>query len=369
MSMLATLLLVAAPACQTKSEPQREPAPRREPEPVANDVTSFVGKAHRAAIGDLDGDGRNEIVLVDPERIRVVDPAGREIASVPVTRGIQALVVADIDGDARAEVIAGWGITREHMQTKVTFTIHRLQGGALVEEIIVAPETSRQDVTGIVPMPDERAVLLAYFDSKYNVTSMIAKRGAQEWETTKLASIRTATSYARGDVDGDGTPDIVVGRVYGDEQGSDGDAFVLRPNGERTPIPSTRGMRSIAIADANGDGRAEVFLGDGWHQSYAANARGLVTWARYANGQFTAELVEETADQYAIEKIVPATSGGETVLITLGNRYVRVFRRAGNAWKGDTIAGAARDISGGDLDGAPGDEVLVVGDTSEILKP
>ena len=55
-------------------------------------------------------------------------------------------------------------------------------------------------------------MLVAWFDSKYTVTSAIAKHGAQGWQLDKLASIRMATSYARGDIDGDGKPDLVVGR-------------------------------------------------------------------------------------------------------------------------------------------------------------
>ncbi len=347
---------------------RRAAPPLPEPLPGARkDVTSFVRNAQRAAIGDLDGDGHREIVLVDPERMRVVEASGRELASAAITRGAQALVVEDIDGDARAEVFAGWGVTREHMDTRAAFTVHRLERGTLREEVILAPETSRQDVSAIVPMRQGASVLLAYFESKYVVSSVIATRGAQGWETTKLASHRTATSYARGDVDGDDVIDTVVGRVYGDGQGVDGDAFVLRPGGERTPIPSTRGMRSLAIADADGDGRDEIFMGDGWHQSYAAHARGLLTWVRHVDGELQAELVEDTPGQYAIEKIVPATIDGATTLVTLGSSYVRVFRRVDGVWRGLTIAGPARDVAVGDLDGAPGDEILIVGEKSEIV--
>ncbi|MDT9047074.1 hypothetical protein RSW36_28555, partial [Escherichia coli] len=78
-----------------------------------------------------------------------------------------------------------------------------------------------------------------YFDSKFNVTSAIARHSAQGWQLEKLASIRMATSYARGDVDGDGKPDLVVGRIYGDDKGIDGDAFVLAPDGKRTVLPTT----------------------------------------------------------------------------------------------------------------------------------
>jgi hypothetical protein len=356
------------------------PPPLPDPLPgVRTDVTAIVGSARRAAIGDLDGDGDREIVLAGPEALRVVKPSGRELASAPVPGGIQILVAADLDGDGRAEILAGWGQTREHRGARARITLHRLEGGRLTEEVLLEPATSRQEIVAIVPMRERHSVLIGYFESKYMVTSGVASRGPQGWAVSKLASLRTATSYALGDVDGDGTADVIVGRVYGDDQGSDGDAFVLGPGGARTPIPTTRGLRSLAIADADGDGRAEIFIGDGWHQSYGAHARGLLTWIRHAGGRFTSELVEDTVGQYAIERIVPAfvpafvptfvptVAGGKAIIVASGSHYVRAFARSGDRWRGVTIGGVVHDVAAGDLDGTPGDEILLVGDRSEIV--
>ncbi|HSK01958.1 MAG TPA: VCBS repeat-containing protein [Kofleriaceae bacterium] len=358
------------PPAGARSEGTRAaPPPLPDPLPgVRTDVTAIVGSARRAAIGDLDGDGDREIVLAGPEALRVVEPSGRELASAPVPGGIQILVTADLDGDGHAEILAGWGQTREHRDARARITLHRLEGGRLTEEILLAPATSRQEIVAIVPMRERRSVLIGYFESKYMVTSAVASRGPQGWSVSKLASLRTATSYALGDVDGDGTAEVVVGRVYGDDQGSDGDAFVLGPGGARTPIPTTRGLRSLAIADADGDGRAEIFIGDGWHQSYGANARGLLTWVRHADGRFTSELVEDTVGQYAIEHIVPAVIDGKAIIVASGSHYVRAFARAGERWRGVTIGGLAHDVAAGDLDGTPGDEILLVGDRSEIVR-
>ncbi len=359
MKPLTATVVVLALGCQAK------PAPS----PTRTDLTAIAGDADRVAVGDLDGDGDAEVVLVDAARMRVLDAGGRELASRPVTRGIQRLVATDIDGDGRPELLAGWGMTRAHRDAGIAFTVHRLAAGVLSEEIIFAPESARQDVTAILPMPDAGAVLLAYFASKYDVVTVVATPTRDGWRTSpSSAPLRMATSYARGDVDGDGRVDLVVGRVYGDAQGADGDAFVLAADGTRTPIPSTRGLRSLAVVDIDGDGRPEVVMGDGWHQNYGKLARGLLSVSRHVDGRFVTELVEDTAGQYAIEKILPATIDGRFALVTMGTSHVRVFRRAGQAWQGLTIAGAARDVAVGDLDGAPGDEIVVLGDTSAILR-
>jgi hypothetical protein len=179
---IACLLLLAS--CQNKTEskgkasppPAREDAgsatvstPAQDPEAPANnqpqlplpslpsplpgkrtDLTAAIASAQRAAIGDFDGDKKREIVVADAKALRVIDAAGKEIASAPVTGGIHVLVAADIDGDGKAEILAGWGQSREYMNAKARITLHRLKGKQLVEEVIAEPETSRAEVVAIV---------------------------------------------------------------------------------------------------------------------------------------------------------------------------------------------------------------------------
>lgn len=392
--LIALLALVAG--CQSKQEPPArtsEPAPvstpstpqtsvappdepdRAGPPPLAStlpgtrtDVSAWVGSASRAAIGDVDKDGDREIVIADAKRLAVFAVTGKELASTPAVGGIQVLVAADLESDGRAEIIAGWGITRDHLDARATVTLYRLDKTKLAAETVLAPETERAEITAIVPQGQPApGLLIGYYESKYMVRSVNARPGSGGWNATPIASIRMASSYARGDVDGDGAVDTVVGRMYGDDKGLDGDAFVLAKDGARTPLPTTRGLRSLAVADTDGDKQAEIFVGDGWHQAYAKSARGLLTWIRRMPDGFRAQLIEDTAGQYAIERILIAQIDGKPVLVTLGSHYVRVFKRDGDRWRGLTIGGPARDIAVGDLDGVTGDEILIVADKSEIV--
>jgi hypothetical protein len=120
-----------------------------------------------------------------------------------------------------------------------------------------------------------------------------------------------ATSWALGDADNDGEEDIVVGRVYGEEGVSDGDAFVLRPDGSRVTIPTLRGVRGVLVHDVDGDGRNEVYLGDGWHQKYQAQAEPIISRAQFSEGVFTTTRLHTLEDdvEYTVWDIFAGPAG------------------------------------------------------------
>lgn len=298
--------------------------------------------------------------------MRVLDATGRERAALPISAGIEVLLVTNVRGDNRGTIIAGWGQDREHMNAVAAVTEHHFNGTSLTSVTLFAPTTERNEIVALVPMADQRALLVAYFESKYMVASTIMRPGANGWTSEPLTSLRTATTYARGDLDGDRAPELVVGRVYGDD-GGDGEAFVLAADGTRTPISTTRGVRALAVADTDADGRAEVFVADGWHKNYGQHAKALLSWARRGAQGFTTELIEDTVGQYEITRIIPAQIAGKTVIVTLGTAYVRAFVRNADRWVGTTVAKGARDIAVGNIDGTAGDELLVIGDRSALI--
>jgi hypothetical protein len=327
------------------------------------DVTALFGRYNRATIADVDGDGRSEVVVVDAQQIRILRADGTEVARGDAPGGIQVLAHADLDRDGRAELLTGWGSTLDRRDGMSRASIFRLgREGKLDEDLIMTPATDRREVVALVPGPED--LLVAAYESKYIVRAGIALRTSGGWANTPIASMRMATAFARGDVDGDGRSDVVVGRVYGDDIEADGDAFVLRPDAARVPIPTTRGVRSLAVADIDGDGIAEVILGDGWHKNYGKLARSLLSISRWQSGAFHTELIDEIAGQPGIDQLVIADLDGDgaSEIVTRGEALVRAYRRGGERWIGMTIAERCRDVAAGDLDGEPGDELLVIGD-------
>ncbi len=91
------------------------------------DATSLVVKAVHfgsfgmLALGDIDGDGRPEIVIAGPWSVAFHDPETLEpLGSVPLAAG--QIAVADIVGDARAEIVSGSGRAFTVTRTGDTFS-------------------------------------------------------------------------------------------------------------------------------------------------------------------------------------------------------------------------------------------------------
>jgi hypothetical protein len=370
MSILRALAagVILAGACQCSERPDRSQATSASPAPPASSTATAsspatstaspsapgqrldgVGKPQRIAAGDLDGDGQPELVVVDGATLRVTDAGGRERARMPTPGGIQVLRVATVGG--RGAILAGWGRTRDHREARARISVVRFENERLAEEIVAEPATERDEVVEILSSDD--GLVVAHFTSKYEVQLARATK-AEGWQLSPIARIRMGTSYALGDVDGDGEPDLVVGRVYGDEVGSDGDAFVLRPDGTRVPIPVVGGVRSLAVADLDGDGRQEILIGDGWNRDYGKVARARLTRVRWQNGAFSAELIEESPGQYTLWNLVVADLDGDgrADIATRGDTEIRKLTLR-DRWQATTVAKGCHDLALLDLHPVP----------------
>src|SRR6188768_1960870 len=79
---------------------QRSAPPLPDPLPGKRTTLPSIGdKTWRIAIGDLDGNHKNEIVACDADFMTVLDASGKKLGELKVVDGIQKLVVVDLDGD------------------------------------------------------------------------------------------------------------------------------------------------------------------------------------------------------------------------------------------------------------------------------
>jgi hypothetical protein len=346
---LAFPLLLGLVACErSQGEPKPEPARRA---PVSDEaLVQLAGTAKQLAAGELDGNPGPELVVVDNESLRVVDPSGRELARQAVPAGIQVLRIADTDGDGHAEILAGWGQTRDHRDVRARASILRLDGDTLNEDIVLESASERPEIVEILPIPGQK-LLVAHFSSKYMVELAHAERKTS-WTLTPIDTIRMATSIALVDLDGDGSDELVVGRVYGDDPNGTGDAFIRNDDGTRTPIPVVGGVRSLAVVDLDGDGRLELLIGDGWDRDYGKVARARLTRAWWERGAMHSDLLEDSAGQYTLWDILATDLDGDGTpeIVTRGSSEVRVLANSDGRWQGARAAGTCNDMAAVELD-------------------
>jgi hypothetical protein len=167
-------------------------------------------------------------------------------------------------------------------------------------------------------------------DHRGGVLRAMRGDGTLLWEFRTNEIIRS--SPAVGDVDGDGTPEVVFGT--GDYWGARGSAsdhtalFVLERNGALQRRIDTGGntAASPALADVDGDGRRDVVLGTGTRNGVAATGGRVVAY----DGRTGAQLLS-TPPGNAPEDIIGSVSaadvdgdGRQDVLVGTGSGvYVR----------------------------------------------
>jgi hypothetical protein len=182
-------------------------------------------RAGSVAIGDLDGDAKPDVAIVDVDGVAVLLNDGRGALLPPVSfstgTGPAAVAVGDLDGDGRADLAIA---NRGRGTDQGTFV-----GG---------------DV----------AILL--------------NQGSGAFVATNYAAGASPTALALGDLDGDGKADLAVASGTG--------VSVLINGGKGTfPVPASYAAGTnpyaVAIGDLNGDGKADLALGRGDGASVAFN--------------------------------------------------------------------------------------------------
>lgn len=174
-----------------------------------------------AQVLDIDGDGKNDLFLVDwesptPFRFRLQVSDGQLAPEIYFTvPPIRALWAEDLSGDKEAEVV----------------TIAQNSGRAAIGHFIRTPAAPlvgsfRQGQFSVLPL---------------NRTEK-ARRGLI-W----------------ADINGDGVPELLVAEPESGQLS----VFFQKPDGTLGPartFPSLTGVSDLAVADWNGDGKREVFL-------------------------------------------------------------------------------------------------------------
>ena len=202
------------------------------------------------AIGDLDGDAKPDVAVVDVDGVAVLlnDGSGALLPPMTFSTGSGPLAVAlgDLDGDGKADLAVA---------NRGTYT------------------------PAGMPVNGDVAILL--------------NRGSGVFVATNYAAGPGPTAVALGDLDGDGNSDLAVASGTG--------VIVLINGGKGTfpaPVSYAAGTNpnAVAIGDLNGDAKPDLALGRG---DAASGSQGGASVAfNVGNGTFTAAVNYKYAAGY-----------------------------------------------------------------------
>ncbi len=224
--------------------------------------------ANALASGDLNGDGRTDLLLLGENYVYLlVQTTNHTLAEpekVPYSGTVKAVQVLDIDGDGREDLL----LVNWDSPNPFRFRLQN-ESGQLGPEIHFSLPPIRSywpdDLDGdhktevvTVAQKSGRAQVSAFKRKAAELLSGAFKEGQfQVLPLARTSKARRGMTWA--DIDGDGLPELLVaepdsGQLTVYFQGPDGAL------GAPKTFPTLTGVSDIAAADWDGNGRAEIFV-------------------------------------------------------------------------------------------------------------
>jgi hypothetical protein len=232
-------------------------------------ITDGQLNANALTEGDLNGDGRPDLVLLGDSGAlyflpQLADHTLGEPQKIPCSGTPKSVQIVDLDGDGRNDLLlVDWDSPtplRFRLQNSAgqlgpevyfktpplrSFCADNLEGGAKNYVVTIARDSGRASVSQFTRQPAE---LLS---------------GAFRCGQFQILPLTKAETAQRGllwaDVNGDGSPDLLVAEPASGQLS----IYLQRADGTLAPprtFPTLAGVSQLAAADWDGDGQPEIFL-------------------------------------------------------------------------------------------------------------
>jgi|Deesub1362A_J573_1020465.scaffolds.fasta_scaffold02555_3 hypothetical protein len=229
---------------------------------------SLRGKLDSLAVGDIDGDGRAEILAAasNSSRLTIIDYEKGTYRKILQRFDFQILNVAvgDTDGDGRQDVVVLTKYTRGSYLFVMQFTEYGLRS-KYSEQVPRSPgrllETGDADGDGV----DE--ILFDVYNNRVYLVTIYGNAVHKKWISPVLDDIPTAGIIA--DIDNDGVNEIVVSTLESTYIYSWRNGNVLMEWKQDLP----NGIISIDTGDLNDNGINEIVVGTDYGYVYVLEAR------------------------------------------------------------------------------------------------
>lgn len=311
---------------------------------------------------DIDGDGRDELVFGEAWNWVWAFDVDVRLPKWSLPMGdVDCIALANVDADPVIEVLIGegqWGDVKvfDSVTQQQEFYINNTEHGVTS---IACGDTDNDGVVEIV------------FGAGWTSTGAdfmyVASAANQtiEWTSSNLAG--GFVGPQRGDVTGDGVPELVC--LAQTTSSSSGPRILLfdavtldlvhvsaaLPNQSYSSVPS-----DLELADIDGDGDLEVFVVGGTAASYAWNGNSFTQLWQVGSSY--------SQPSYKKVEVVDLDGNGTREVVLGSNQYLHVFAHGNSTelWRSFYLGGEVRDVVVANSDGTPGLEIHALSSDGNI---
>lgn len=312
-------------------------------------------------VGDVDGDGKAEVAFVQSNTgVNLLDMDTQTITwQITTSMGVQAVKIADVDGDGIPDVIAGdygWG------------QVHVYRGSDGTE--LASMPCTEYGASGIgVGDCDGDGSQEVLWGSGLGLSGKDALlvgdpvTGSVKWEGEDLDG---PFHVAVADLDDDGTPDIVAASTSSDNSYNGGEVRVYNGRTHQVewtiaPNSSFDKITQVAVGQLDSDPALEIVVGrNNWYDTVLTAYDGVTH-----QEEWTSPTIGQNGPiQLAVRDL--DGDGKDEIIVALDDRKVYVFAGASNVvkWQSDTLTGYIRDFAIGDIDGDGVLDIAVLTDSN-----